>query len=33
MLTMLGYHRHIEDHKRNMQAYREMVLRLEESKM
>jgi radical SAM superfamily enzyme YgiQ (UPF0313 family) len=27
MLTMLGYHRHIEDHKRNMKSYREMILR------
>jgi radical SAM superfamily enzyme YgiQ (UPF0313 family) len=32
MLTMLGYHRHIEDHKRNMEEYREMVMGLEGSR-
>ena len=31
MLTMLGYHRHIEDHKRNMTEYRIMVSALEKS--
>jgi hypothetical protein len=27
LLSMLGYHRHIEKHKRNMRTYREMVMR------
>ena len=25
MISMLGYHRHIEEHKRHMEEYRELV--------